>query len=224
MVSRDRLDLPQEQRDQRRQTRRNSLAANLGFSSVTRGTTRFLGESSVEVGEEGSTNGSQTVYGTLRIVGVLNGDGSISWAGSATFEGPWTMVGEGTIEGNTHLAGDLTVDESGRVVIGDVILAGERVTVADMFIGMLTSGRPGLHYPGGELSSDGDQIALTSGAGVVGVGNGFAALVQGSRAVRVTAAGHFLDNLPTTTQPPNLYVNPSTNQVFRSTATGTTNA
>ena len=190
MVSRDRLDLPQEQRDQRRQTRRNAVAANTGFMSVTRGTFRVASPEGFRV------QGSQLIDGTT----VATGD--------FTIDGPWHIAGNGDITGNVTVTGGGTITVQGSV---------------SMTIGALSDGRAGISFGSARLSSNGGGVALESGGYAVGARPDGALMLGSGGTVGVGSAGPFMTGLPTTTNPPNVYI-ASNGLIYRSTATGTTNA
>lgn len=157
--------------------------------TVDKGATRILSDEGLQIGAPGSSNGSAVVYGVLRIIGELIGDGDINWEGlinqlgSTNLRGPVKITGEdGTLEvdaetllrGLTRMLDDLQVESGGRITIG----IGSKQIVIDGATGTITV--PGsnpivLHQDDnglakvefgstGAIWSGGDGVTIASGS------------------------------------------------------------
>lgn len=194
-----------------RRVRALETASPIGSSSVTRGALRVA---SIE---------GLIVEGSARVTGLLKGVGTFLWenifnvTGTATFtgttnvNGPFNVNGNTTQNGNTAQNGDITVQGGGEIVVAGSV---------PMTLGVTSDGRPGVEFAGGRMTSDGSRIALSSGSATVGAAGTFASLSFGSRAVIAQTDSVYLMGLPTTTNQPNLYIDPDSGKLFRSTAGG----
>lgn len=143
MVSRQRLDLPGATTALQRRQSRQEKAANLGFSSITRGGMRVQSPEGIRVNQVPGgaaglrVTGVQLVDGTLRISGVLEGGGTFSWSGTidqigaTTLRGPVSITGqsgsltvaaETVLQGLTRILANLQVEADGQITVGGVRL------------------------------------------------------------------------------------------------------
>lgn len=100
--------------------------------AVDRGATHILSDEGLIVGAPGSNNGSEIVYGVLRIIGQLIGEGQITWSGPWTLSGAGDITGDVDISGDLDLTGNLEVLGGGRIKVGNVVLTpgnGGRITI-----------------------------------------------------------------------------------------------
>lgn len=95
--------------------------APVGFTAVSRGALRILSNEGLIVDGSARVAGWLVVTGTGRVVGRLEGSGTLDWTG------PWFLRGAGQITGNLNLTGDTTLDGdlslgSGRFIAGPVVI------------------------------------------------------------------------------------------------------
>lgn len=200
---RDLSDPIQVLRRQQDNTRRLNSRTRAQNTAVDRGAFRIKSPEGLEVGTVDDASGSAVVYGTLTVVGTLNGDGSITWAGpwnltgpgsisgdttgagELTWAGPWHLNGPGTIAGdvtqtgNTNQQGNVTVNNGGKITVtgadGDTVIQNSRVTFAN----------------GAELVSETDSLVVRQGTSGVVAGSGQAQLRSGGKFFRVSSTGGF---------------------------------
>jgi hypothetical protein len=203
-----------------RRVRRAETTNALDSGSVDNGRTTFRGPLSLVVSGSALVSGLLTVSGSSVVSGLLNVVGQLIVSGTQTLtgifnaNGPWNLAGTGGITGDVSSTGVWTQTGTYKVSPGGkIILEG----ASPVTLGTTSDGRPGLEFAGGRLSSASDRIALTSGNATIGAAPAFAAVAFDTKSVVVRADGVYLDNLPTTTQSPNLYAD-SSGKLFRSTA------
>ncbi len=140
MVARDRPDdFTAQLRDIVDRIRRLEAGANLGYSSITRGSLRIASveglivEGSAKVSGALNVTGTEEVSGTLNVIGILTGNGDIIWTGDATFSGdteiggsakitgPLDVTGATTLRALVTLLNDLVVSGAGRVKVGSAM-------------------------------------------------------------------------------------------------------
>lgn len=118
---RDLSDKTQVQRQLASRTRRAQAATRQQDMAVDRGAFRVKSEEGLEVGTAEDPTGSQVVYGVLRIIGKLVGDGDINWEGvlnqigATNLRGPVAITGENgtlTVDAETLLQGLVTLLEN----------------------------------------------------------------------------------------------------------------
>lgn len=145
----DLSDKSQQQRRLASRQRRQQAATRQQRMAVDRGAFRVKSEEGLEVGTADDPTGSQVVYGILRIIGQLIGDGDINWEGdinqlgATNLRGPVAITGEnGTLtvdaetllQGLTTLLTDLIVQAPGRIILKgttDAILENGEFTLAN---------------------------------------------------------------------------------------------
>ena len=184
--------------------RRLETGSPLGNSSITKGSLRIASAEGLIV------EGSAKVTGTLAVTGILNANGTVTLTGTVGISGPLDITG------NTTLSGDLTVDSAGQITVAGA---------APMVLGIAANGYPGIEFPVGRLTAGANQVALTNSAGTaaIAVETTRAIVAYGINGMQATAAGTyttgkvFLQDLATTTSAPNLYCDPVTGQLKRST-------
>jgi len=184
---RDLSDPYDARRRQTRDVRRLMASTAIQNTAVDRGALRVKSEEGLEVGTAEDPTGSQFVYGILRIIGQLIGDGQITWSGPWRFtgngaitgdvvaegkwtqNGPWEFNGPGDIAGDVDLTGDLEVLGNGQVKVGNVLItpgSGGRVTVG------VGSAQVVLNGDDGTIQAGSMTIDPTEGGGAVVFDNG----------------------------------------------------
>jgi hypothetical protein len=172
-------------------------------------------------------NGGLIVNGTATIHGALNADGTISFIGPVTISGPLTISGTTDITGDTTVTGHFDVD--GPMTTTDT-LSVEGVTTLKNDLNVTT----GKIKAGGltvDPSASGGSLVFSGGGGVQGVSgvtalkgagnagviaNNTAAVFAGASQITVGDGYVTVDGLPTVSSvTPNLYMDPSTNQIKR---------
>lgn len=177
-------DTTYQQRRLASRQRRQMAATRQQAMAVDRGAFRVKSAEGLEVGTAEDPTGSEIVYGTLTIVGQLNGDGTITWTGvldqtgPTNLRGPVAITGEtGTLtvdaetllQGLTRILADLQVEAGGQIKVGNVLLTplgGGRVEVGIGTAKVILDGATG-KITAGELSID-----PTAGGGAVEFANG----------------------------------------------------
>lgn len=112
---RDLSDKTQVQRQIASRQRRTQAATRQQDMAVDRGAFTVKSEEGLRVGTPDDPTGSQVVYGALKIIGDLIGEGSIEWEGTADLRGPVHITGENgtlTVDAETVLQGLVTLLES----------------------------------------------------------------------------------------------------------------
>lgn len=119
-------------RRQAKHVRRLMTSTAIQNTAVDRGALRVKSEEGLEVGTAEDPTGSEVVYGILRIIGQLIGEGQITWSGPWTLSGVGNITGDVDISGDLDLTGDLEVLGGGRIKVGNVVLTpgnGGRITI-----------------------------------------------------------------------------------------------
>lgn len=176
----DNLNASRDREVVRRQNRLNRAAPG-GFQSVSRGTTRFVGENSLLV------EGSARVTGTLYIDGILNADGTITLTGDMTVaDGGKITVGEVTVDPGAGGTGGLSslsaikfdspqVFTTGDLVVGDDLNVSDQASIgADLnVVGDIFGNSKNFLIPhpvkAGKLLRHGSTESPTHGIEYVGV-------------------------------------------------------
>ncbi|TFC78157.1 hypothetical protein E3O45_05960 [Cryobacterium sp. TMS1-20-1] len=205
----------------------SAVATPLASTSVSNGRTRFIGLESLIV------IGSQLVSGLLSISGSLEGVGAIIWRGSikvlglgtldvggpATFSATLDVTAETRLRGATTLENDLNVTAGGKILV-----AGS----SPVTVGVTGNGFPGIETSAGRLTGGSNQLAMTNAAGsaAVAVQSDRALVAYGTNGTQVLPTGtyrtgpQFIQNIAqTTSKAPNVYIDPVTGQLMRSTGT-----
>lgn len=136
----------------------------MGYSSVSEGRSRFVGNESILVQGSGKVEGWWIVTGTQRVTGLLDGSGTLDWTG------PWALKGNGTIPGNVNIIGSLDVSGAARIlstlqILGATTLGstlnvvGGRIQAGNMFLDGSAGGTLG---SSGTLNLFGSNINLAS--------------------------------------------------------------
>jgi hypothetical protein len=159
-------DLKQEIRDLMRRIRVLESASPLGYSSITEGALEIRSEEGL------------IVIGSLRISGVMNGDGTITWTG------PWNLTGLGTVTGDVAWSGDLNL--TGNITV----LPGGKIQVGDMIID--PAGGGSVTFPdGAAVRADvNGGITMVRGDHQVYVGGARVMMQYGSKSWGISALGH----------------------------------
>jgi len=90
---------------------RNLAAGSpLGYTSVSKGQTQFIGLLSLLVEGSGVVTGLWKVDGELRVGGTLNGSGTMNWTGPANISGNFEILSGGLFK-----AGNLTITPGGTI-------------------------------------------------------------------------------------------------------------
>ncbi len=185
MVARDRLgDFAGELNRLVGRVARLEAGANLGFSSITRGSLRIASteglivEGSARVSGSLNVTGTETVSGTLNVVGVLMGNGEIVWTGPASFTGDTDIGGTLDVTGNakftanTEIGGTLKVTGTTRLeaavtLLNDLIVqgAGKIRVGTSMTLDPNAAAGSLLFSNGAVLEADSGGARLMSGGG-----------------------------------------------------------
>lgn len=167
--------------------------------------------------------GDLTVTGPTKLNGKTDVAGNTKVTGTFDVVGPMTATGTLSIEGATDLKNNLTVAAGKKITVGGLTLEntgenggqvnfpGGSVT-GSSFLGMAVTHTATVDLAGGTRAD-----LSTSGGGLVSTKTTETRLAFGSRTFVLNGSGTFFSGLPTTTNPGNLYVSPTTGQVFRST-------
>lgn len=190
-------------------------------------------------------NGGLNVTGTATITGTLQADGTIAFTGTLTQSGPSTFTGDTKLNGPTRING--TTDIAGSTTVtGDFTVNGPMKTTGTLSVkgtstlesdlnvignGKIVAGQTTIR-PSGTINF-GPTFTISPGDsfGPAGISDGFAKYTltpgggtyfhqfQGGIYVngRINGMDLILSDLPTTSQPANLYVG-SDGVVKRSTA------
>lgn len=153
-------------------------------------------------------NGVTTIAGDTTVTGKFVTNGAVDINGLTKIVGTLNVEGLMNIKGETTLTGDLNVIGAGNIQVGDnmLLLPGVAGGSIRFNTGASVEGTP-----------NGAQLKGPSGTTFVYVSPGQAGITSGLNAFLVTAAGAFINNLPTTTAAPNMHVSEG-GLVSRSTA------
>ena len=195
-----------------------------------------------------SVSGTAEIIGTLIASGVIDFTGDVTISGPLDVTGLMTLAGDlvvasggkitaGTIELNPDGSakfGSMTISPAGKITSGSAEINPDgSVKFGELTIdtaGKVTAGGVSLDpsYLSGSLrfsngtylaaTPNGAQLVKTGGGGAVTVSASQADISAGAGAVIVNNSGVTLQGLPTTTQKPNLYQDPTTKLLYRSTA------
>jgi len=192
--------------------------------------------------------GTAEIIGQLIASGVVDFTGDVTISGPLNVEGLMTLVGDlvvasggkitaGTIELNPDGSakfGSMTISPEGKITSGAAEINPDgSVKFGNLTIdtaGKVTAGGVSLdpNYLSGSLRFDngtylaatpnGAQLVKTGGGGAVTVSSTQADIGAGAGAVIASNSGVTLLGLPTTALKPNLYIDPTTKLLYRSTA------
>ena len=174
--------------------------------------------------------GATGITGPLTVTGATHLNGTTDVAGNTTVTGDFTTVGPmkttGTlsVEGVTMLKNDLNVT-TGKIVAGGVTVDPSYLSGSVKFSnGSYVAATPN----GAQMvkGSTGGAVTVSDAQADIGVAGGGSVIAKstearitfGTKAFIQNSTGTYFSGLPTTTSPGNLYVSPTTGQVFRSTA------
>lgn len=209
---RDLSDKTQVQRQIASRTRRAQAATRQQDMAVDRGAFTVKSEEGLLVGTSDDPTGSQVVYGTLRIVGDLIGEGGIDWEGAANLRGPVHITGENgtlTVDAETLLQGLVTLLENLIVRSPGKITVEGGDSPATIENGKVSFGT------GGALEADTSigGVKMTAGDAVVNAGSvasirkGSSAIIVGDDDITINPAGSGdIDLLGTVRMPEVVYI------------------
>lgn len=178
----------------------------MGYSSVSEGRSRFVGNESLLVEGSAKVAGWLVVTGTERITGLLEGSGTLDWTGPCNLKGKVTVTGDtdfigrltttGDVElgGNTVIKKDLDVQAKtrlrGKVTLeADLeILPGGKIKAGTMVIDT-TGGGSVTFANGARVGSSGATVSVLMGTSAVTVDNNSAKLSAAGKAVEVNGSG-----------------------------------
>ncbi|WP_426979235.1 hypothetical protein ACQCSU_08130 [Pseudarthrobacter sp. O4] len=182
-------------------------------------------------------NGGLNVTGTATISGVLNADGTVTLSGTVAISGPLTVTGATHLNGVTDIAGNTTVTgdfttngpmkTTGTLSVEGVttlkndlnVTTGGKIKAGGLTMDPSVASGALVFSNGAQVFTDASSIQVYKGTSVVQVENGTAKVQgDGSHWLKVDANGVTIGGLPTTTQPANLYQDPATGRLYRSTA------
>lgn len=144
----------------------------MGYSSVSEGHSRFVGNESILVQGSGKVEGWWIVTGTQRVTGLLDGSGTLDWTG------PWALKGNGSIPGNVSMAGAFTMigpmavagtlNVTGAATFGSSVDVLNRLTLGPsgyIQAGTVRIDRAGSY--GGRVASSGSVLELAASGSVI---------------------------------------------------------
>ena len=218
---------------------RRMAARTRSLETTPAATNTAIGRDGMEVYDGGVidiTNGGLNVTGTATISGTLTGDGTFTWTGPFNQSGVSTFTGEVNLNGPVDIAGLTTITGTLNVngpmkTTGTLSVEGVTTLKNDLNVttGKINAGSvsidPG-YFDGSLKFSNGSYVAATPNGAQFVKGSGFVTVstsqadmgLSGVRSVIVNDIGTYMTNLPTTTSPANLYADPTTGRIFRSTA------
>ncbi|MFF2245150.1 hypothetical protein ACFVTM_13330 [Arthrobacter sp. NPDC058130] len=186
-----------------------------------------------------NADGTVTLSGTITISGPLTISGDTDITGDLDVDGPMTTTGTLSVEGVTTLKNDLDVTTGGKIKVGSSMTLtpstdGGAATFSNGAKLSSTTGAIQMAGTGGTstVTAAATSAGVTSGSSTLVVFNDgtwklgtTTANIESFAAGVVDVTGTFkagpqvyLLSLPTTTQPANLYIDPTTGQLKRSTA------
>jgi len=155
---------------------------------------------------QGETNitGNLTVAGPTKITGRTEVDGNFLVNGPMRTTGSLEVQGTTRLRGATTLENDLTVTNGGKITAGTVTIDPAHLSGSIRFAnGSALSATP-----------NGAQVSIVGG-GSVGVAPTQAFMGYGGYGFLVDSGGMGVQGtLPTTPQPANVYINPSTGRMY----------
>ena len=222
-----------------RRLRALEFASNQNNMAVGRGGIRVHSGGVITV-----ENGGLKVTGSAEIIGELIASGTISMSGSFTATGDVNLNGPVGIAGDTTITGDVTsaghfiqtglTDLNGATTIagdttvtGDFDVNGPMKTTGTLSVEGVTTLKNDLNVTTGKINAGGMTIdPSVSGGALKFSGGSVVAESVGSVVINAPSfiilntdtkiAGNvFMDDLPTTTQPANLRVDPTTGALYR---------
>lgn len=221
------------------QTNLSGQVSVTGPMNIT-GTTTIGGNTNItgELNVTGPTtlDGVTDIGGDTTITGALSIDGDTEISGNLDITGDSTISGTLGIEGATTLRNDLNVENNGRITAGQVVIDPSSEGGSIGFAGGgITSGLAvGFAFTGTSMPVRIESLtgsATISGTQVNISATGGATTISGTAGIRLnsnttvnanfTVANNAVSftQLPTTQNAPNLYINPTTGRLARSTWT-----
>ncbi|XAZ30678.1 hypothetical protein AAHB34_16155 [Paenarthrobacter ureafaciens] len=215
-------------------TSQNNMAVGRGGITVYGGGGITIENGGLYVNGSATISGTLIAEGEIEMSGTFTATGTVRLSGQTDVWGPLTVTGDTDLDGLTTITGDTTVTGDFNVdgpmkttgtldVEGVTTLKNDlNVTTGKIVAGAVTID-PG-YFDGSVRFSNGSYIAATPngaqfirGSGAVTVSNGQADMGVGTNSIIVNTVGTFLNGLPTTTSPANLYISEG-GRVYRSTA------
>ena len=211
-----------------------------GVLDVT-GTTNLRGQTSVTGPMEisGTTNitGNTNILGELNVTGPTTLDGITDIGGDTTITGLLDITGNTTVDGNFEIlgnglfkAGETQIEPTGKATFGDFIIdpnsnrliqapGGYVFSTGPGHIGLADSGSSSVNLNSAyaELNYKGQTIRMTEPDTVISNRLTVNGSIETKQNLVVGGPTVILKNLPTTTQPANLYINAS-GYLYKSTA------
>lgn len=193
------------------------------------GTSMFSGQTFVygplEVTGDTNFDGTTDITGALNVTGPTSLDGVTDVGGAFTVTGPTEITGTFDVTGVTKLAGNTTVS-------GTLDVTGAMATKGTLSVEGITTLKNDLNVEsGGRIKVGaltiepiaGGQLNFTDGAisrsGVFGMLiNDASAVELAAPTVKLAGVNLTVSNLPTTTLKANLYADPASGKIYRSTA------
>lgn len=212
-----------------RRIARLEMGTPLASSSMGRGRLRLY-DGSVLLIENGAlqVTGTATVSGSLKVTGTADVSGTLNVSGTMKVTGPSTLNGKVTIGGDTTISGKIDVTgpmaTKGTLSVEGVttlrndlnIVSGGKITAGSVTIDPAHLSGSVRFANGSSLSAtpNGAQVAV-SGGGAIGAAPTQAFMAYGGYGFVVDGSGMGVQgNLPTTSQPANVYINPSTGRMY----------
>lgn len=190
-----------------------------------------------------NVSGTTTLSGATTIAGPTGITGALTIAGQLDVTGPTTLAGTLDITGDTTVTGLLDIEGDTTLTGNMDVLGGGKITVGNTILSPSASNGGVEFASGGGIGGNAGGVVMrgSANAGFMALSNTTAALFAGASQITLTEANTIisnrltvngsietkqnlvvrggtviLENLPTTAQPANLYVNAS-GYLYRST-------
>lgn len=235
----DHLNGGTELRDLFRRLRALETSSSLNNAAIGRGGIRVHSGGKIKIENGGlEVTGSATISGTLVASGDIDMSGSFTATGDVNLNGPTEITGVTTVAGDTTVTGDFTVsgpthlngttDVAGdTTVTGTFDVNGPMKTTGTLSVEGVTTLKNDLNVTTGKIIAGGMTVDPDVSGGALKFAGG-SIVAESADSVVINApqfiilntdtkivGNVFMDDLPTTTQPANLYVHPTTGALYR---------
>ena len=170
-------------------------------------------------------NGDTTVTGNFDVTGPATISGTLDITGDTTVDGNFEILGNGLFK-----SGETTIDPSGKATFGDVIIDPLNIYLIqtpggwisgtgadDITLASSGSGSVTLNSTSSVLDYKGQKITLTTADTIISNRLTVNGSIETKQNLVVRGGTVIIENLPTTSQPANLYIN-SSGYLYKSTA------
>ena len=181
--------------------------------------------------------GNTNITGELNVTGPTTLDGITDIGGDTTITGLLDITGDTTVDGNFEIlgdglfkAGDTTIEPTGKATFGDVIIDPGSIYLMqtpggwisgtgadDITLASTASGSVSMNSTRTELDFKGQKLTMTVADTIISNRLTVNGSIETKQNLVVGGPTVIMKNLPTTTQPANLYINAS-GYLYKSTA------